>query len=379
MKRIVIAGGGYAGILAANRLAVQSRKEGYSITLINASETFVERIRDHQAGAGQPLPRMSVRELLRAPVAFLHDRIESIDAVGKTVGTQSGFVPYDALIYAPGSEGRPSFAAENSYCIGAPGEADRLRRALASAKGSVVVLGAGLTGIETSTELAEARPDLSITVVHAGNLDREYSQKGANHLRKVFRRLQIRLLEDTRIQAIRPSSVLLADGRTLPADMTIQSGGLFGSPLARISGLPVNDRDQLLVDETLMVPDYDGLFGAGDAIALPEGYGFMRMGCVTAMPLGAHAAGSVSQYLAGEKRRAFRFGFPGRSISLGRNDGLIQFTDSFDRPVERVITGRSAAFIKEQVCRYTVRMLRLERTTGWKVFRWPQGQLQTAN
>ncbi len=377
-RRIVIAGGGYAGVMAANRLAA-AEKEQYSITLINASEVFVERIRDHQLAVGQTLPRRPLRDMLRTPVSFVHDRIESIDTEARLVRAQSGSVPYDVLIYAPGSECRAVFSAENSFCIGAQGEAERLRHALKNWTGDVVIAGAGLTGIEMSTELAECRPDLSITVVHGGHLDREFSLKGAEHIRNVFRRFRIQLIEGSRVDHIEGPFVRLTDGRRLPAGITIQSGGFFGSPLARKSGLPVNDRDQLLVDATLAVPGTEGIFGAGDAIALPDGYGFMRMGCVTAMPLGAHAAHSVLQHLRGSLMRPFRFGFPGRSISLGRHDGLIQFTDSFDRPVERVITGRPAAFIKEQVCRYTVRMLRLERRTGWKLYRWPQGQIPAVN
>jgi NADH dehydrogenase FAD-containing subunit len=54
--RIVIIGAGYAGILAAARLAGRTRRQNVEITLVNAAEVFVERLKLHQVAANQHIP-----------------------------------------------------------------------------------------------------------------------------------------------------------------------------------------------------------------------------------------------------------------------------------------------------------------------------------
>ena len=61
---VVVLGGGYAGTLAALRVAGRTRGPGVRVTLVNATDTFVERIRLHQVATRQPLARRSLPELL---------------------------------------------------------------------------------------------------------------------------------------------------------------------------------------------------------------------------------------------------------------------------------------------------------------------------
>ena len=78
--------------------------------------------------------------------------------------------------------------------------------------------------------------------------------------------------------------------------------------------------------------------------------------------MGAQAGTNVARELAGKSVKLLRFGYLMQSVSLGRRDGLVQFTDGNDKPLPIVATGLVAARIKEFVERLVVvGSLRLER------------------
>ncbi len=63
--RVVVLGAGYAGLRAALRIARRTRRENVRVELINAADTFVERIRLHQLATGQRLARRPIRAFIR--------------------------------------------------------------------------------------------------------------------------------------------------------------------------------------------------------------------------------------------------------------------------------------------------------------------------
>ncbi|MEV7024743.1 hypothetical protein AB0O00_21675, partial [Kitasatospora sp. NPDC093558] len=91
------------------------------------------------------------------------------------------------------------------------------------------------------------------------------------------------------------------------------------------------------------------------------GIGELRMACATAMPTGAHAAEVIDALSRGRKPEPFRFRYLAQSISLGRDDAVIQPVRPDDSPHRPVITGRAAARINEWINRYTIGSLRAER------------------
>ena len=156
---VVVIGGGYAGVMAANRL---TRRDDVSVTLINPRPTFVERIRLHQMVGGSDDAVVAYRDILADGVRLVVDAATRIDAAGRAVVLTSGdTIGYDYLIYAVGSRSAApnvAGAAEFAHPIASLEEAARLRAALAvaGATAAVTVVGAGPTGIETAAELAEA-------------------------------------------------------------------------------------------------------------------------------------------------------------------------------------------------------------------------------
>jgi NADH:ubiquinone reductase (H+-translocating) len=145
--------------------------------------------------------------------------------------------------------------------------------------------------------------------------------------------------------------------------------------LARDSGLPTDAEGRLIVDESLSCPDYPEIFGAGDAVRVPDSVGrHLRMSCASALPLGAQAADSITARLENRAPAPLSAGYMIRCISLGRKSGLIQTVTPDDRPRRFVVRGRLAGVAKEQICRMTLSWLKRElRRSG--SFTWPRGPL----
>jgi NADH dehydrogenase len=249
---------------------------------------------------------------------------------------------------------------------------------LAARGGQVVVVGGGLTGIEAAAELAESHPGLRVTLVTSGPLGAGLHERGRAHLAKVFDRLGVIRREHAQVVAVEQGRVRLADGSAPAFDLCLWTAGFRVPALARLSGLPCDERGCVEVDPTLRVRNVDGgvdgglgaVFAAGDAAVITGGRA-LRMACAVAMPMGVHVAEEITRLVREQPRRSFRFAFAAQCISLGRRDGLVQMVDAEDRPTPRIWRGRKARWLKETICRYTLWMIRAERR-GVPLYRWPK-------
>ncbi|MFG2877400.1 NAD(P)/FAD-dependent oxidoreductase [Streptomyces sp. NPDC048337] len=348
---VVVIGGGYAGVMAANRL---TQRGDVTVTLINPRPSFVHRIRLHQLVGGTDGAVHDYREVLAEGVRLVVDTVTRIDAAGRGVELASGAtVGYDYLVYAVGSgSADPNVpgAAEFAYPIGTFEEAQRLRPVLdaAPATAAVTVVGAGPTGIETAAELAEQ--GRSVTLVCGGVLGPYLHSRGRRSVAKRLARLGVTVLDgpDTKVTAVTADAVRIGGGRELPSAVTIWTVG-FGVPdLAVRSGLSTDVLGRLLTDETLTSVDDVRIIAAGDSAApsdLP-----LRMSCQAAMPLGARAADTILSRIAGERPETLNQSFAAQCISLGRADGIFQFAKRTDVAVWFNVDGRLGAKLKEVVC-----------------------------
>jgi NADH dehydrogenase len=358
---VVVIGGGYAGVLAANHLRLNA---DVAVTLINPRPRFVERIRLHQFITGSDDAVADYTDVLADDVRLLVDTAELIDAASRTVTLGTGnSVGYDYLVYAVGSTGAALTvpgAAEFAYPLSEFEHAEPLRAAMANVHPSapVVVVGAGPTGIEVAAELAERGQ--AVTLVCGDVLGPYFSESTRRSVIKRMRKLGVTVLDGSGAKAteVLEDSVLLADGRELPSTVTIWTAG-FGVPdLAARSGLATDAIWRLLTDETLTSVDDPYIVAAGDASApsnLP-----LRMSCQAAMPLGVQAANTVLSRIAGIEPATVTQAFTGQCVSLGRKAGVIQLARPDDRVTPLFIGGRAAASIKEAVCKGTVAFLAKE-------------------
>ncbi|MEQ4302141.1 FAD-dependent oxidoreductase [Plantactinospora sp. B6F1] len=345
---VVVVGGGYAGVMAANRLR---QRVDVSVILINSRPTFVQRVRLQQLVGGSHDAVIDYREVLGEGVRLVVDTVDRIDAAGRRVTLASGgTVGYDYLIYAVGSgSADPSVpgAAEFGYPIASLEEAQRLRSALQAtpATAPVTVVGAGPTGIEIAAELAEL--GRTVTLVCGPVLNPYLHLRGRRSVAKRLAKLGVTVLQgaDARATGVTPDAVRLSGGRRLPSQVTVWTVG-FGVPdLAVRSGLSTDAVGRLLTDETLTSVDDVRIVAAGDSAA-PSDLPF-RMSGQAAFHLGAHAADTVLSRIAGGQPAPISLGFAGQCISLGRRAGIFQFAHPNDIAKGFHIAGRPGAKLKE--------------------------------
>jgi NADH dehydrogenase len=369
---VVVVGGGYAGTLAANHLR---QRPDIDITLVNARPVFVERIRLHQLVADTGSATADYGTLLGDGIRLIVDTVDHIEVTTRRILLTSGAeLSYDYLIYAVGSTGAmPSTvpgAAEFAYSVADLDSAQRLRYAVADlpANGPVTVVGGGLTGIETASELAErGRP---VTLVCGGILGPSLSNRGRRSVAKRLRELGVNVLESVAASQVRWDAVVLTDGVVLPSAVTVWTAGFAVPDLAARSGLRTDALGRLITDETLTSLDDDRVVAAGDAAA-PSGQP-LRMSCQAAGPLGAQAANTVLSRIAGTAPALLNQAFTGQCISVGRTHATIQLARKDDTPVNVVVAGRSAAPIKEAVCKATLWAIRREAAKPGSYF-WLKG------
>ncbi|MDS1271789.1 FAD-dependent oxidoreductase [Lipingzhangella sp. LS1_29] len=359
--RIVVLGAGYAGLIAAKRIAAQLRAETVDVTLVNADPDFVERIRLHQVAANQQLPRRPLVELLHGTcVQLVVDRVVRLDVehrevelaadgAGRTLG-------YDTLVYALGSvtdTGSVPGAAEHTWSVSGAADAAALRQRLAEREAqAVAVVGGGLTGIETATELAESYPEHRVMLLDAGRVGGWLSTPAQRHLRRVLDRLDVEVRDETSVSTVNPETLITPDGTEIPADTTVWAAGFRPPEIAREAGLAVTPTGRIQVDATMRSRSHPEVYAVGDAAAVAgPGGAELRMCCAAGSPMAGKAADVIAARLTGRRPGTFWFRFFGQCVSLGRNDGLVQLVRADDTVTGRVLTGRKAARVKEFISR----------------------------
>ncbi|MCC3765410.1 FAD-dependent oxidoreductase [Glycomyces sp. TRM65418] len=365
---VVVIGGGYAGVMAANRL---TRRDDVYVTLINPRSTFVQRIRLHHLVAGSGDPLVEYEQTLSPAVRLVVDAATRIDAAERSVSLASGgAVRYDYLVYAVGSgSAEPSApgAAEFAYTMDTLEAAQRLRSVLDDTPLSapVTVVGSGPTGNEVAAELADAgRP---VTLLAGTRFAPYLHPKARQTVRKRMARLGVTVLEGT-ATAVTRDAVRLGDGKEVPSAVTVWTAG-FGVPdLAVRSGLRTDDKGRLITDETLTSVDDERIVAAGDSVS-PSGVP-LRMSCQGAIPLGAHAADTVLARLSGDRPAPIDIGLPAVCTSLGSGNATMQFLAKNGEARRLFVSGRLGSKLKEFTYPHVIGMLAKEArepgTFVWK-------------
>ncbi len=360
--RIVVLGAGYAGAFAAGNLARRLSPADTEITVVNAVPDFVERMRLHQLAIGQDLAFRKLADVFAGTRVRLRlARVTGVDPERRTVavtgedGEGDGELAYDTLLYTLGSSvahhGVPG-VAEYAFDVTGLSSALRLRERLAGLGegGTVLVVGEGLTGIETATEFAESRPDLAVTLVARGELGAWLSPKARRHLRQAFDRLGITVHEHNGIEAVEPTRAITADGRRIPADVTVWAAGFTVHPIAAASGLEVSETGQIVVDRTMRSVSHPDVYAAGDcAYAIGENGRPLPMSCASAGFTNMQATAAIIARLTDNEVPTTGLKYHGNHISLGRRDAIFQMVDGDVRSKSWYLGGRTAARLKSGV------------------------------
>jgi NADH:ubiquinone reductase (H+-translocating) len=358
---VVVIGGGFAGVMAANRL---TQRKDVTVTLVNPRPAFVARLRLHQLVGGSHGAVIAYTDVLAKGIRLMIDSVTRIDASNRTVtlATQ-GTIAYDYLIYAVGSGGASAQvpgAREHAHLVHTLETAQRLRSVIKAAPlaATITVVGAGPTGLETAAELAEQGRRVSLVCggEFAPYLHLRARRTAQNRLAKLG--AQVLVGPGSKVTEVMSDAVRLADGRTLPSHVTIWTAG-FGIPkLAADSGLSTDAAGRLMTDETLTSVDDARIVAAGDSAAPSDMP--LRMGAYTASCLGAHAADTVLRRISGQEPEPVSVLFAAMCVSIGRRAAIFQFFRKDDTALRLRIWGGFGSKIKEMACNSSVSHLTKE-------------------
>jgi NADH dehydrogenase len=347
--RVAVLGAGYAGVTAAKLIA---KRSSAAVTLINDHDRFQERMRNHQVATGQRLRDIPLRDLVkRTGIRLAIDSVTRIDPEARQVDLASEAEPvgYDTLVYALGSHAdlhAVPGAAEHATAVATAEHAQHVRDRVGSA-GTIAVVGGGLTGIETVTEMAETYPDRTVRLVARGTPGAMLNERSQQHLHQAFDRLGVEVLTDAAVAKVARDGLLLDNGDHVDADAVVWTTGFAVPTLAQEAGVDVDHRGRILVDPTLRSISHPDVYGVGDAAAARNEDGQeVRMGCGPGGIAGVIGALAIADRLADRTPRPYRYHDQALHISLGRRDGIVQLGMDED---SRVLTGRLAAYIKERV------------------------------
>ncbi|MGW7329413.1 NAD(P)/FAD-dependent oxidoreductase [Streptomyces sp. NPDC054840] len=364
--RIVVLGAGYAGSYVAGNLARRLSPADTEITVVNAVPDFVERLRLHQVAAGQEIETQKLADIFAGTGTRLRlARVTTLDPEQQVVTVTDADggaeeLGYDTLLYALGSHGDDrsvAGVAEHAFDVAARPSALRLRERLDALRegGIVLVVGDGLTGIETATEIAESRPGLSVTLVARGELGAQLSAGARGHLRRACGRLGITVVEHTSVEAVEATGVRCADGTALASDATVWTAGFAVNPIAAAAGLEVTQNGRIVVDRTMRSVSHPNIYAAGDSVyAIGDNGRPLPMSCATAGYTGMQAMKAIVGSLTGRQIGHVKLDYPGNHISLGRQDGILQMVDREGQPKAKYMGGRKAARIKAGILKVSL-------------------------
>ncbi|MDT0346458.1 NAD(P)/FAD-dependent oxidoreductase [Streptomyces litchfieldiae] len=361
--RIVVLGAGYAGAYVAGNLARRLSPADTEITVVNAVPDFVQRLRLNQLAAGREIEAPQLADVFAGTGIRLRlARVTAVDPERQVVAVADadggGDLGYDTLVYAFGShvadQGVPG-VAEHAFNVAGRPSALRLREHLdslgsRSEGGSVLVVGDGLTGIETATEIAEARPGLSVALVARGELGARLSAGARRHLRRACDRLGVTVLEHTTVEAVEATRVLCADGTALASDATVWTAGFAVNPIAAASGLEVTGNGRIVVDRTMRSVSHPNVYAVGDSVhAIGDNGRPLPMSCGSAGYTGRQAIEAIVGRLTGRQVANGKLVYLYNAISLGRRDGIWQPVDGQGQAKPSYMGGRKAARIKRAI------------------------------
>jgi NADH dehydrogenase len=312
--KIVIVGGGAAGLELATSLGKKLGKKGRAeIMLLDASPTHIWKPLLHEVAAGTLDEAEQIEYLAQAHrnhFRFRLGRMEGLNRQQKEIYvsptlSDSGeeLIPrrtfsYDTLVMSVGSISNTfniKGVAEHCLFLDTTAQAFKFQKQLVesyikSHAGksnaddktlSIVIIGAGATGVELSAQLHEVTDllavygldessDVKLTIIEAANqLLPALPAKLANATQQQLVKLGIDLKLGRRVTEVTREGVHTHDGEVIPADLKVWSAGIKAPDwLQNLDGLEVNRINQLVVDETLKTSD-DNIFAIGDCAACP--------------------------------------------------------------------------------------------------------------
>ena len=360
--RVVIVGGGFAGLHAARGLA----RLPVDITVVDRRNHHTFQPLLYQVALAVLSPAdiaQPIRTILRRQqnTQVLMDEVIGIDAAARRIALASGAeLPYDYLVLATGAT--HSYFGRNDWAPFAPGlktieDATEIRRRVLLAFElaerqmvehgwhpplNFVVIGGGPTGVELAGAISDIaqlymRHDFRhIDPAKARVLLLEgsprvlgaYPEDLSAKAEAALGRLGVEVHTHTHVTGIGPGWVEAA-GKRVDAAVTLWAAGVEASPLGKLLGAPLDRRGSVLVDDRLNPPGMPEVFVLGDLAHLEQDGRQVPGVAQPAMQMGDHVAKILAADLAGQPRPAFRYFDKGDMATIGRMDAVARLAWPF--------------------------------------------------
>jgi NADH:ubiquinone reductase (H+-translocating) len=376
---IVVVGGGYAGLFAAHRArraTARARRADVRIIVVDAEAAWQERTRWHQVAAGATIRSRDRKRIFRGTgVETVTGMVAAIELDSRTVhftGDQQAPLPFDRLVYAAGSRSTACAvpgALDNAYTLDSATASRHLALAVGRQQPGcrVLIVGGGLTGIQTAAQIAQRHPALRVTLLSSSAIGRELPERARAAVDRALGRLGVQTVtQDRRVLAVEPGGARWRGGQ-MDAELVVWTAGFAPSGLAAQAGLQVSGAGQVVVDDALRSASHPFVFAAGDGAAVPRAAS--PYGAYAATATGATAGANAGRDLTGQSVEPLDMGYSFLAASLGRHNAVVQLLNADGTPRPQMLTGRPASAMKEAIERYVTFGVQAERTVP-RVYRW---------
>jgi NADH:ubiquinone reductase (H+-translocating) len=369
-RKVLIIGGGFAGLELARGLANDNR---FEVTLIDRTNHHLFQPLLYQvatASLAAPDIARSIRQILENArnVTVLMDEVTSIEPDEKRATGLSGTVyTYDYLLLAAGA--RTSYFGNDAWAAHTMGlkslaDAQNIRRTVLSNLEraelttdeaertrlmTVAIIGGGPTGVELAGAFADLihrslksnfrRIDttkLRVILIEGSNHILEiYDNDQSIYARQHLESIGVEVRTQTKVTNVRAGALEFLDGSTLEASAIIWAAGVAANPLTQCIGVPTDRGGRITPNPDLSIPGRPEIFVAGDLVSMRDREDKPVPGVApAATQMGAHLAKLLKEELrleakgfTGNKhdlRPKFRYFDKGMMAIIGKNHAVVK-------------------------------------------------------
>ncbi|MEO4054354.1 NAD(P)/FAD-dependent oxidoreductase [Solibacillus sp. CAU 1738] len=380
MKRptILVLGAGYGGLTTVVNLQKMVGGDQAEIVLVNKNDYHYETTWLHEVSAGTISPdkaRYPISSVINNNVKFVQATVENVDVNARKVVTSAGEMTYDYLVFGLGFEGETfgipgldKYALSLANLNAARQIREHIEYQFASwslddekddSKLTIVVGGAGFTGIELLGELGNRVPELCkefdipqekvrvLCVEAAPMVLPGFDPKLVEYAKTQLSKKGIEFSIGTPVVEATPEGVKIKKGEDefefIKAGTVIWAAGVRGNKLVESSGIESN-RARIAVRKDMRAPGFDDVFVVGDcAFLLNEEAGRPYPPTAQiAMQQAVNIAKNIKHLMNGEETETFVYDDKGAVCSLGHDDAI-------GDALGRKYSGKTASALKKIV------------------------------